>query len=205
MSPHLKPEERELYKLVNYFKKRAEVLIIENKLGDEYKQMLETCDKLMQQVEKHAESRANVLAERELLKGMVRDNAKCPKCSGNTHLKVIGFDTNPKGWKSNKYKCRKCNISFVWNAPNNPWDMIPYVEQFITDMELKIEDSPDEASRQNTLLTLEQMRQNIAKLKPIVDASDLDMKEMEERDKEMGDIVHKFKKHLMIEKIRLED
>ncbi|MBC7695856.1 MAG: hypothetical protein H7141_10480 [Burkholderiales bacterium] len=46
MEQNLKPEERELVKLVQYFKKRALVLITENKLEEDYRQMLETCDKL---------------------------------------------------------------------------------------------------------------------------------------------------------------
>lgn len=205
MDQNLKPEERELVRLVNFFRKRGEILIIENKLGDEYKQLMETCDKFVDQLKLHAKSRETILNEREQLKGMVKDNAKCPECLSAIHLKVIGFDTNSKGWKSNKYKCRRCNISFVWNAPNNPWDMIPYVESFIVDMEKKLSESEDEVTKEQTTLMLAQMKQNIGKLKPIVEASDLDMKELEEREKEMAAIVHKFKKHLMIEKIKMED
>jgi hypothetical protein len=206
MDQNLKQEERELVKLVGFFKKRGEILIIENKLGDEYKELLATCDKFVDQLRLHAKSRETILNEREQLKNMVKDNAKCPECKSNTHLKVIGFDTNSKGWKSNKYKCRRCNISFVWNAPNNPWDMIPYVEHFITEMEGKINnENTDEETKQQTRLVLEQMKQNVGKLKPIVEASDLDMKELEARDKEMTEIVHKFKKHLLIEKIKMED
>lgn len=204
MNQNLKPEERELVKLVQYFKKRAEVLIIENKLDDEYKQMLDTCDKLVEQLDAHALNRATVFAEREQLQDMIKDNAKCPKCNSNELLKVIGFDTNAQGWKSNKYKCRRCNIAFVWNTPNNPWDMIPYVEKFVIEMEQKLADQPDENSHVNTL-AIEQMKANIAKLKPVVDASDLDLKELEERETHMADMVHKFKKHLMIEKIRMEN
>lgn len=206
MELQLKPEERELVKLVNYFKKRAEILIIENRLGDEYKQMLDTCDKLVDQLNVHAKNRSTVLAEREQLKGMVKDNAQCPKCSSNSNLKIIGTEQNDKGWKSNKYKCRKCNITFVWNTPNNPWDMIPYVEDFIMNLESKLNDERvDENTRIPNMQALDQMKTNLAKLKPVVEASDLDLAEMEEREKLMADMVHKFKKHLMIEKIRMED
>src|SRR4051812_23285889 len=138
MNPNLKPEERDLYKLVSYFKKRAEILIIENRLDEEYRQMLDTCDKLTEQLDLHAKNRAAVLAEREQLKNIIKDNARCPKCESNANLKMIGVDKNEQGWKSNKYKCRRCNITFVWNAPNNPWDMIPYVESFIMQMEHKL-------------------------------------------------------------------
>lgn len=205
MDLSLKPEERELIKLVNYFKKRGEILIIENKLGDEYKQMLETCDKLVEQLSIHARNRQQVLLEREQLQGMVKDNAQCPSCKSNTHLKIIGTEKNAKGWKSNKYKCRRCNITFVWNAPNNPWDMIPYVENFIAEMEVKLSDPAIDAdAKLVNAQALEQMKNNLAKLKPVVDASDLDFAELEEREKQMADMVHKFKKHLMIEKIRME-
>ena len=206
MDQNLKPEERELIKLVNYFKKRGEILIVENKLGDEYSQMLETCDRLVEQLEVHAKNRQVVLTEREQLQNMVKDNAKCSSCSSNEMIKVIGTDTNEKGWKSNKYKCRRCNITFVWNTPNNPWDMIPYVERFVVNMQNRLEDENlDDDSRQQTTMALEQMIANIGKLKPVVEASDKDVAELEEREKQMADMVHKFKKHLMIEKIKLEN
>lgn len=206
MDAELKPEEKELVRLVNYFRKRGEVLIIENKLGDEYKQMLETCDKFVEQLEKHARIRQAVLEEREQLSNVVKDNAKCPECESNAQLKVIGTETNDKGWQSNKYKCRKCNITFVWNAPNNPWDMIPYVEQFVADLEKKLADTPvDSQSQQVTIAAISQMKDNLSKLKPVVENSERNFQELEEREKQMAELVHKFKKHLLIEKIRLED
>ncbi len=206
MNQNLKPEERELFKLVNYFKKRAEILIIENRLDEEYRQMLDTCDKLTGQLELHADNRVSVLAAREDLKGLVKDNAKCPRCESNTQLKIIGVEQNEKGWKSNTYKCRKCNITFVWNAPNNPWDMIPYVEDFISQMELKLNgEAVDEETKQQNLQALAQMKTNLEKLKPVVEGADQDLKEMEERETQMAQMVHTFKKHLMIEKIRMEE
>lgn len=205
MNPNLKPEERDLTKLVTYFKKRAEILIIENRLDEEYKQMLGVCDKLIEQLEMHAKNREEVRAERELLKGMVKDNAQCPKCFSNANLKVVGTEANEKGWKSNKYKCRKCNITFVWNAPNNPWDMISYVENFISQMEIKLKEAPAEEDLESTQQALEQMKSNLEKLKPVVEASDLSLKELEEREVHMAEMVHKFRKHLMIEKIRMEN
>jgi len=206
MDQNLKPEERELVKLVTYFKKRAEILIIENKLDDEYRQMLDTCDKLTEQLYLHARNRQVVLLEREQLQNLVKDNARCPKCESAANLKVIGAEKNEKGWKSNKYRCRRCNISFVLNTPNNPWDMIPYVEDFVVNMAQKLEDpGMDEASKEQHRLALEQMKGNLAKLKPVVEASDLDFAELQEREAHMANLVHQFKKHLMIEKIRLEN
>lgn len=202
MDLQLKPEERELIKLVTYFKKRAEILIIENKLDDDYRQMLDTCDKLTGQLHAHAKTRQTVLAEREQLKSLVKDNAKCPGCNSSEMLKVTGVDTSGQGWKSNKYKCRRCNITFVWNAPNNPWDMIPYVENFRANLQAK---ASENNSEDQVLPVLESMRANLSKLKPVVEASDLDFAELQERETQMAGLVHKFKKHLMIEKIRMEN
>jgi hypothetical protein len=170
---NLKPNERELIRLVNFFKKKTKALALENKPIDEYTQLLETGDKLVAQIEIHATNRDIVEGERKKLNLLVKDNASCPKCQKNNQLKLIGSDKSPEGWKSNKYKCRKCNIEFVWNAPNNPWDMIPYVERFITQSEQKIarENIPAEEQEQLALM-IQQMNANLDKLKPVVMASD---------------------------------
>jgi hypothetical protein len=206
MSDNLKPEERELVKLVNYFRKHNEKLSLENNLSEEYRHMLETCEKLLEQVNLHAKNRDVVHAEREQLKSLVRDNAVCPKCSSSAMLKVTGVDVNERGWKSNKYKCRSCNIEFVWTTPNNPWDMIPYVENFLEELEKKSLDlNMDDSIREQTTMALVQMRTSLGTLRPIVEASDLDFAEMEAREKEMSVLVNKVKKHLLIEKIRIEE
>jgi hypothetical protein len=206
MDQNFNQEERELVKLVHYFKKRAERLMEEKKLSEEYQQLVETCDKFVEQLHLHAQSRSVILGEREKLKALVKDNARCPKCNGVDQLKLVGTDKNDKGWKSNKYKCRKCNIEFVWNAPNNPWDMIPYVENFISDLEKKLESHDmDEVLKLTNMQALEQMEGNLSKLKPIVEASEKDLAELEARETEMAAIVKQFKKQLQIEKIRMED
>lgn len=159
-------EERELIRLINFFKKRGDKLIQENKMDKEYNQLLETCDKLVEQLNIHAKNREDVLAGREQLKKLIKDNAYCPKCSKNSHLKLVGTDTSAQGWKSNKYKCRKCNIEFVWNTPNNPWDMIPYVEHFISEMQKKIQDEHlSESVQQINSDALSQMKENLNKLR----------------------------------------
>jgi hypothetical protein len=205
MNPKLNPEERELIRLVEYFRKRAQSLAAENKLPQDFLQMMETSDKLVEQMNIHAINREAIMSEREKLQNMIKDNAKCPKCTSSEMLKHIGFDVNSFGWKSNKYKCRRCNISFVWNAPNNPWDMVPYVEKFIKDTEEKIAQSPHESESQPALIALEQMKSHLAKLKPIVEASNIDLKELKVREADMEGMVRKVKKLLMIEKIKLED
>jgi len=206
MSQELKQEERELIKLVSFFKKRAENWATGDIMPEEFKQLVETCDKLVEQINLHAQSREVILSEREMLKKLVKDNAQCPRCNKPDNLKLIGTEKNDKGWQSNKYKCRKCNITFVWNAPNNPWDMIPYVESVVAEIEKKAEaENLDEASKQHYTDAITQMKGNLAKLKPVVENSAIDIANLELRDKEMAEMVHKFKKHLMIEKIKMED
>jgi hypothetical protein len=205
MSQELKQEERELIKLVGFFKKRAENWAKGDIMPEEFKQLVETCDKLVEQINLHAQSREVILSEREMLKKLVKDNAQCPRCNKNENLKLIGAEKNDKGWQSNKYKCRKCNITFVWNAPNNPWDMIPYVESVIAEVEKKAEaENLDDASKQHYIASIAQMKGNLEKLKPVVENSAVDLAHLELRDNEMADMVHKFKKHLMIEKIKME-
>jgi hypothetical protein len=205
MSTQFTQEERQLLKLMEFFKKKAEKLEPGQSEVD-YAQLAETCNKMSAQLEIHAKNREIVLHEREQLKNMVKDNAKCPKCGKAEFLKKTGTETNDKGWQSNRYKCRKCNIEFTWNAPNNPWDMIPYAEQVIGEMEKKIgvENVPENV-REHTLTTITQMKANLERLKPVVEACDKDFADLEFREKEMSEIVHKFKKQLMIEKIRISD
>ncbi len=206
MDPNFKASEREVIRLINFFKRRIKRLVAENKTIQDYGPMLETCDKLVEQINIHARNRDTVLKEREQLKGLIKENASCPKCEKNINLKLIGTDKSSEGWKSNKYRCKKCNIEFVWKAPNNPWDMVPYVEQFVANLELKLQlEDIDEETKEYNLLAIEQFKSNLSQLKPVVEASDLDLAELVNRDKEMDEIIGKFKKHLMIEKILMED
>ena len=205
MTLELTAEERELIRLVNFFRKKVKTLLQENKAIEDYTPLIETCEKLVEQINLHAKKRAMVLKERDQLKSLVKENALCPKCQRNVNLKLIGTDKNPQGWKSNKYRCKKCNLEFVWNAPNNPWDMIPYVESFVSDLEKKLAEETSEEEKELTMAAAEHLKANLDKLKPVVEASDLDLAELEARDKEMSEMVNKFKKFLMIEKIKMED
>lgn len=206
MNDNLNPDERELVKLTGFFKKRAEKLAEDNQIQEDVNQLAETCDKLVEQLQQHAKYRSIVQGERQQLQSLVRDNAQCPTCAKSDMLKITGTDQSAQGWKSNKYKCRRCNIEFVWNAPNNPWDMIPYVEDVITRMQARIaQDNMDVDAALEHMEAIAQMKANLAKLKPVVEASDLDWAELQQRETEMANIVKKFKKHLLIEKIRMED
>ena len=206
MAQNLKPNERELIRLVNFFKKKTKALTQENKSIEEYAQLLETGDKLLEQINIHATNRDIVEGERKKLNELVKENAVCPKCQKSNQLKLVGTSKSLEGWKSNKYKCRKCNIEFVWNAPNNPWDMIPYVERFIVQSEEKIaRENVSAEEKEQVAGMVQQMKANLDKLKPVVVASDADLNELESREKEMDDLINKFKKYLMIEKIKMED
>jgi len=44
MNQNLKENERELIKLVNFFRKRAEKLIKKGKLSEEHKQVINACE-----------------------------------------------------------------------------------------------------------------------------------------------------------------
>lgn len=194
-------EERELVKLVAFFRKHAEELSSE----ENYPHMMETCDRLLEQLDIHVRSREAVLAARDQLNSLVQDNAYCPRCEKNANLKMVGIDISVQGWKNNKYRCRACNIEFVWNVPNNPWDMVPYVQEFILELEKRLMDAgQDEATRRMNTEALAQMKENLSKIKPIVEASQANMAELEAREQEMSDMVNKVKKHLLIEKIRLD-
>jgi hypothetical protein len=204
MSQNLKENERELIKLINFFRKEAEALMREDAAVD-YNEVINSCEKLIAQINHHAAYREEVLKQRESLKGLIKDNAVCPKCASAGQLKHVGVDKSEEGWKSNKYKCRKCNIEFVLNRPNNPWDMIPYVEKFIFQLEEKFKQADlGDAERQQSETSIAQMKESMDKLKPVVEASDLDYKDLLSKDFEMDKLMHEFKNHLMIERIRMD-
>jgi hypothetical protein len=202
MAQSLKENERELIKLINFFRKEAETLMREDKEVN-YSDVISSCEKLIEQLNNHAAYREEVLSQRESLKGLIKDNAVCPKCSKAAHLKHVGVDKNEEGWKSNKYKCRKCNIEFVLNKPNNPWDMIPFIEKFIAELEEKFKDLNDEEKQQpeNAII---QMKESMNKLKPVVEASDLDYQDLQDKEFAMDKLIHEFRNHLMIERIKMD-
>jgi hypothetical protein len=204
MAQNLKDNERELIKLVNFFRKEAEALMREDKSVD-YNEVINSCEKLIAQLNHHAAHREEVLYQRETLKNLVKDNAVCPKCSKGDLLKHVGVDKNSAGWKSNKYKCRKCNIEFVLNRPNNPWDLLPFMENFILDLENKFSQGDfSEEEKQHSETAISQMKASISKLKPVVEASDLDYREMLTKEEEMDKLIHEFRNHLMIERIKMD-
>lgn len=205
MNKHFKSNERELVKVATFFKRQSRKLINEGKLGEEHSKVGDAVDRFIDQMETHADARAQILEQRESLKKLVRDNAVCPRCNTGDKLRLMRSETNEKGWKSNRYRCRKCNVEFTWNRPNNPWDMIKYIEEVIMLLETKLADplvSNDEKEQIHP--GLENMRANLEKLKPVIEAHDAEYYAIHERDAEMEQLIHEFRNSLMIERIKMD-
>jgi hypothetical protein len=199
-----KPDERELIRLVRFFKKRAASLLQEGKLDTSNGDVIGACERLLDSLGQHAEYRSKVLATRSYLEGMINDNAVCPKCNTSAQLKKVGVEPDTQGWKYNRYRCRRCNIEFTWGTPNNPWDMLGFIETTVVDLEKKVAAEPNDDEREKLTALMANMQENLDKLRPVIEGSDRDFEEMQDRDKEIERMVHEFKNHLLIEKIRLD-
>ena len=168
MNKHFKANERELVKVVTFFKKQSKKLIEEGKLGEEHKTVQTAVDKFVEQMEKHADTRAFILEQRGHLQKLVKDNAQCPTCHKKDMLKLVGTEKNEKEWKSNRYKCRRCNIEFTWNLPNNPWDMLQYIDEVLQLMRSKYSDaSTANDEKEQITAAITGMEANLQKLKPV--------------------------------------
>jgi DNA-directed RNA polymerase subunit RPC12/RpoP len=205
MNKHFKSNERELVKVATFFKRQSKKLIGEGKLGEEHKKVEEAVDRFVEQMEKHAEVRAFILEQREYLNKLVKDEAECPSCHKKDLLKLVGTDKNEKGWKSNRYKCRRCNIEFTWNRPNNPWDMIQYIEEVLQMLRAKYADeATNTEDRQHAAQAIETMQGNLDKLSPVINAHNDEYNALLARDLEMEKLIHEFKNSLLIEKIKMD-
>jgi hypothetical protein len=203
MIENFSKDERELLKLSKYFKKKAESLMTSAELDESARQTAAACERLEASLFAHAENREAVRKKNENLKNIVKDNPFCPKCHTNTHLKLSGTVKHEKGWVSNKYKCRKCNIEFTWNRPNNPWDMIPFIESVIEEIRLT-HDSANEGQKLENVSMITQMNESLEKLRPVIETNDKEYAEMEEKEVEMAKMIHDFKYYLQVEKLRME-
>lgn len=205
MNKHFNQQERDLVKLSTYFKKQSKKLIDEGKLGEEHRSVEEAVDRFLEHLENHANTRAFVLEQREYLNKLVKDNAQCPSCHTSDKLKLVGFERNEKGWKSNRYKCRKCNIEFTWNMPNNPWHMIEYIEDVLQKLQSKaVEESTSSYDREQAVSVIESMQGNLDKLRPVIEAHNKDYNDLQAREIEMEKLIHEFKNSLLIEKIKMD-
>lgn len=205
MNPNFKSNERELVKIAGFFKRQSRKLIDAGKLDKEHEQVGEAVDRFIATIEDHANVRARILDDRQTLRKLVRDNAVCPRCHTGDKLKLTGTEKDSKGRVSNRYKCRKCNIQFTWNRPNNPWDMVRYIEEVMETMREQREsgslttEEADHLSR-----ALESMQANLNALKPVIDSHDEEYNRICERDQEMEKVIHEFKNSLLIEKIKMD-
>jgi hypothetical protein len=205
MNRNFKPNERELIKVATFFKKQSQKLIAEGKLSEDNSKVQEAVDRFIEHMNQHANTRAFIFEQREYLKKLVKDNAQCPSCHSNSMLKLAGSERNEKGWKSNRYKCRRCNIYFTWNMPNNPWDMIQYIEEILLTLRAKKEkENMGDQEREEALATIASMQANLDKLKPVIDAHDQEYNDLQTREEEMDKLIHEFKNSLLIEKIKMD-
>lgn len=204
MTPKYNADERELIKLIHFFKKQADKLVKEGKLDEDQNQVKDACEKLLVRLEEHVINREEVTEQREKLKTIVQDNAQCPQCNQNSHLKFISVDTHAKGWKCNRYRCRRCNIEFTWNRPNNPWDMIVFMENLIEDIKgMLLSQNESYTLEKESVEMMAQLEQTLSKIKPAVETVDKAFNEMKARDKEMSKLIHDFKNYLLIEKVKM--
>lgn len=202
--PDFKPHERELIKVASFFKRQSKKLISEGKLSDEHRNVEEAVDKFVEQMTDHANVRAAILGQRDLLSKLIRDNAECPKCHTKDMIKLVGTEKTEKGWKSNRYKCRKCNIRFTWNRPNNPWDMIAYIEDVIIQLQTRVVTGKiSEEEKQQSLTVISSMEASLSQLKPVIESHDKEYNALVTREEEMARLIHEFKNTLLIEKIRM--
>ena len=202
--PALKANERELIKLIRFFSKRAERLMEEGELSAEHTQLTAACENLEKQLFTHASNRAAILDKRERLQNIIEDNAHCPKCGKADMLKRTGTATNEQGWKCNTYKCRRCNIGFTWNRPNNPWDMVKFLEVYIEQLQqaIAVEQNPEVI--EHTEDAIAQMNDSLSRLRPVLETSDEEVDGLEVKEREMDKLIHQFKNYLLIEKIKLD-
>lgn len=202
MNKNFNQKERDIVKLASFFKKESQRLMAAGRLGEESKKVQDAVDSFLTHIEHHANTRAFLAEQREYLNHLVKDNASCPKCRSNDKIKVVGTEKNDKGWKSNRYKCRKCNIEFTWNLPNNPWHMIEYIEEMLAPLSVKTDSDVSELPEQSDMLA--GMKANLEKLKPVIEAHDKDYADFRSREDEMQRLLHEFKNSLMIEKIKMD-
>ncbi|MEJ8800564.1 hypothetical protein [Pontibacter sp. H249] len=200
----LKANERELIKLIRFFSKRATLLMETGELSQEHEQLTAACQNLEQQLYKHAENRAAILDKRERLEKVIEDNAYCPKCQKADMLKKNGVAANEHGWKCNTYRCRRCNTTFTWNKPNNPWHMAEFLEMYIQELEQGLQTQLNEEIRQHTEAAIPQLQDSLFKLRPVLQTSDEEVEALATKEKEMDRMIHQFKNYLMIEKIKLD-
>ena len=200
----LKANERELIKLIRFFSKRAATLIEAGAINQEHQQLTTACQNLETQLYSHAQNRAIILDKRERLEKVIEDNASCPKCNKADMLKKNGVATNERGWKSNTYRCRRCNTTFTWNRPNNPWHMTEFLELYIQELEQGILNETNPELKAHAEAAIPQLQDSLFRLRPVLQTSDEEVEALATKEREMDKLIHQFKNYLLIEKIKLD-
>ncbi len=200
----LKTNERELIKLIRFFSKRGAQLAATGELTDQHEQLAQACRNLETQLYSHAENRAAILQKRERLNRIIEDKAQCPKCQKADMLKKTSVATNEHGWKSNTYRCRRCNTSFTWNRPNNPWHMAEFLERYIQELEQSLHEGPPAGMEAHIEGAIPQLQDSLFRLRPVLQTSDEEVEALTAKEQEMDRLIHQFKNHLLIEKIKLD-
>jgi len=200
----LKANEKELIKLIRFFSKRAALLMETGELSQEHAQLTNACQNLETQLYTHAQNRAAILDKRERLLKIIEDNATCPTCGKADMLKKNGVATNDLGWKSNIYRCRRCNTTFTWNRPNNPWHMTEFLENYILELEQGVQKESHEELRSHAEDAIVQLNDSLNRLRPVLQTSDEEMEALQQKESEMDKLIHQFKNYLLIEKIKLD-
>ncbi|MBJ6119132.1 hypothetical protein JAO76_13065 [Pontibacter sp. BT310] len=202
--PELKANERELIKLIRFFSKRAKLLIDKGQLDPEHEKLTSACENLEQQLYTHAQNRSIILEKRARLEKVVEDNAQCPQCKHADMLKRTGTTSNEHGWRCNTYKCRRCNITFTWNRPNNPWHLVEFLEVYMKELETTLETEQNPAMREHILQSIAQMQESLNRLRPVLSDSNEEVTALDQKEQEMTRLIHQFKNYLLIEKIKLD-
>jgi molybdopterin-biosynthesis enzyme MoeA-like protein len=202
--PELKANERELIKLIRFFSKRAKLLIDRGQLDPEHEKLTSACENLEQQLYTHAQNRGVILEKRARLEKVVEDNAQCPQCKHADMLKRTGITSNEHGWRCNTYKCRRCNITFTWNRPNNPWHLVEFLEVYMKELETTLETEQSPTMREHILQSIAQMQESLNRLRPVLSDSNEEVTALEQKEQEMTRLIHQFKNYLLIEKIKLD-
>ncbi|RIJ34349.1 hypothetical protein [Pontibacter oryzae] len=204
MNNALKANERELIKLIRFFSKRATQLMESGELTAEHEQLTQACQNLEQQLLTHADNRTAILSKRERLEKVIEDNAQCPKCRKADMLKKQGVVTNEHSWKCNSYRCRRCNTTFTWNRPNNPWHMVEFLQLYIKELEDTLKTDMEPELRQHTEAAIPQLQDSLFRLQPVLQDSDEEVQALAEKEREMDKLIHQFKNYLLIEKIKMD-
>ena len=203
MEDSLKENEKELIRLIKFFRERAEELIEKGKLSPEHEQLISSCEKIVAAIYAHANTRENLLLRRQVLTNIVKDNAVCKQCHKSDYLTITGSEKDSNNLEFNTYFCSNCSIGFRWSRPNNPWDMVRFIENVMNSLK-ESEATSSDSYKQEIETSLLQLEEGLSKLKPVVESSDREYQEFQIKETEFEDTIHSFRNHLLMQKMKME-